>query len=237
MWDHCQLTALGHRPAPERRLVYNTPAPCTHPGSELLSCSITLIHTPTYDLPFDLISLLLRRQLHGIVPCACSHGLYAHVRKALLDRKTSRVVVMAHNAGAACTSHVIRQLYADIPAEGISRLEAYTFGAAATDFVMPLGRSSPATAIAGTKEPAGQQPVHTAGVGEHRWPHIEHYAFACDPLAGMGVLRSVREELGEHFCGGVFVLNDGAIGGSRPLMSMIDYMSCLFPDMMPPPGT
>ncbi|KUI53580.1 hypothetical protein VP1G_01052 [Cytospora mali] len=211
--------------------------------SKLFNRSITAVHAPTYGLPFDFISLLLRRSLHGIFPCACSYGLYTQIRTALLDaHKAGRTVILAHNTGAVCASHILRQLCADIPAEKISKLEVYTFGAAASDFAMPLsGNVSSATVVAETasKKPASQhmQYLHAAGVMEHRKPHIEHYAFASDPFARMGVLRSVCEDLEKRFCGGVFVLNwPGEKQGvraemmrsSRLLMSMGDYMSCLF---------
>ncbi|KUI69438.1 hypothetical protein VM1G_05366 [Cytospora mali] len=212
--------------------------------SKLFNRLITAVHAPTYGLPFDFISLLLRRPLHGILPCACSRGLYTQIRTALLDpHKTGRTVILAHNTGAVCASHILRQLCADIPVEKISKLEVYTFGAAATDFAMPLSNNVLAATVvadAAFKKPSSQhmQHLHAAGVFEHRKPHIEHYAFASDPFARMGVLRSVREELEGRFCGGVFVLNwPGANEGARagmirspcPLMSMGDYMSCLFP--------
>ncbi|ROW08484.1 hypothetical protein VMCG_03235 [Cytospora schulzeri] len=204
--------------------------------SKIFNRSITVVHKPTYGLPFDLLTHLLHRQLHGIFPCACTRGLYTQIRTALLDRKTSRTVIMAHNTGATCASHILRQLHADIPAESIARLEVYTFGAAARDFVVPLGGKSAATLFTevAKKIAPGQQQhqLHVAGVDEHRGPHIEHYAFAGDPFARMGVLRGVREGLEGRFCGGVFVLDypeTGRARSSRLLMSMDDYMSCLFP--------
>lgn len=135
----------------------------------------------------------------------------------------------------------------------MSRLEIYTFGAAAVEFVTPLG-GPPAEANS-----TGNKQIHAHGFGiEHPGPHIEHFAFSNDPFARMGVLRSVHEDLAGRFCGSIFVLHcpgaahhapatsrnqdtTGKLGkslakalnvgsSSRPLMSLGDYMSCLFPE-------
>ncbi|KAK2599743.1 hypothetical protein N8I77_011473 [Diaporthe amygdali] len=207
--------------------------------SKLFNRTIMSICAPTYGLPFDFIALLLQRSLSTMMPSPMTNSMYAQIRASLLDRGVSRTVVLAHNSGAVCASQVLRQLYADISIDKMSKLEIYTFGAAATEFVTPLGGTA-AAAVAESKKLAGQQQMHAAGVAETREPHIEHFAFANDPLAKMGVLRSVREDLEGRFCGGVFLMHcPGAAhhGGematrkmpSRPMMSMMDYMSCLFP--------
>lgn len=195
---------------------------------------------PTYGLPFDLLALILQRSLPATMPSPLTNAMYAQIRASLLDRSVSRTVVLAHNNGAICASKILRQLYADVSPDKMSKLEVYTFGAAATDFVTPLG-GTVAAAVAESKKLAGQQQMHAAGVMESREPHIEHFAFVNDPLARMGVLRSVREDLEGRFCGGVFVLNcPGSMHhrgetatrntAPRPMMSMVDYMSCLFPE-------
>lgn len=207
--------------------------------SKLFNRTIMGVCAPTYGLPFDMLALILQRSFHTMIPSPTTSATYAQVRAALLDRSVSRTVVLAHNSGAVCASQILRQLYADVSPDKMSKLEMYTFGAAATDFVTPLGGTA-AAAVADSKRLAAQQQMHAAGVVESREPHIEHFAFVNDPLARMGVLRSVREDLEGRFCGGVFVLNcPGSIhhceektGGntaSRPMMSMMDYMSCLFP--------
>lgn len=174
-------------------------------------------------------------------------------------------MVLAHNTGAIAISQVLRQLYSDIPTEKLSQLEIYTFGAAALEFAMPLGGPS-----GESKKTNGQQIHSTGFMTERRGPHIEHFAFVSDPFARMGVLRSVQEDLEGRFCGSVFTLNcPGARAhhgprvsnetdishearkaanttstkqksSSRPLMSLHDYMSCLFPDQgassMTPPA-
>lgn len=207
--------------------------------SKLFNRTIMSVCAPTYGLPFDMLALILQRSFHTMMPSPTTSAMYAQVRAALLDRSVSRTVVLAHNNGAICASQILRQLYADVSPDKLSKLEVYTFGAAATDFVTPLGGTA-ASAVADSKRLAGQQQMHAAGVVESREPHIEHFAFVNDPLARMGVLRSVREDLEGRFCGGVFVLNcPGSMHhcdektarntASRPMMSMMDYMSCLFP--------
>lgn len=208
--------------------------------SKVFNRTIMSVCAPTYGLPFDMLALILQRSLPAMMPSPLTNAMYAQIRASLLDRSVSRTVVLAHNNGAVCASQILRQLYADVSPDKMSKLEVYTFGAAATDFVTPLG-GTVASAVAESKKLAGQQQMHAAGVMESREPHIEHFAFVNDPLARMGVLRSVREDLEGRFCGGVFVLNcpgsmhhseDNATknSASRPMMSMIDYMSCLFPE-------
>lgn len=205
------------------------------------------MHEPTYGLPVDILSALLKRSLNVAFPSPTTHYLYNQIRTTLLDNKTSRTVILAHNVGAITTSQLLRQLYADVPSEKISKLEIYTFGAAAAEFVTPLGGPC------AQKKIAGKQVHAPEFVTERRGPHIEHFAFSSDPFARMGVIHSVHEDLAGRFCGSVFMLNgpsmphldnSGSSKGtekavshhseakpsSRPLMSLKDYMSCLFPD-------
>lgn len=207
--------------------------------SKLFNRTIMSICAPTYGLPFDMLVLILQRSFPTMMPSPMTNAMYAQIRASLLDRSVSRTVILAHNNGAICASRILRQLYADVSPDKMSKLEIHTFGAAANDFVTPLG-GTVAAAVADSKKLAGQQQMHAAGVMESREPHIEHFAFVNDPLARMGVLRSVREDLEGRFCGGVFVLNcPGSLHhgeemtnknkAPRPMMSMMDYMSCLFP--------
>lgn len=239
------------------------------------------MHAPTYGLPIDLLLALVQRSLHVAVPSSSSETMYNLIRTALLDPKNNRTVILAHNTGAITIARFLRQLYADVPTDKISKLEIYTFGAAAADFTTPLGGlpggSEPRRGSGGGHQHQQQQQHHhhqqqvhsTEFVTERRGPHIEHFAFANDPLARMGVLRSVREDLEGRFCGSVFMLHcpgaahhgphstspnssapkkTAAAAGkaaeettttttmtkvkpsSRPLMSLNDYLSCLFPD-------
>lgn len=228
--------------------------------SKLFNRSIEAVHTPTYGLPIDFLALLLQRCLSASFPStAHSRALYAQIRTAILDNNSSRTVILAHNAGAVTVAQVLHQLYADIPADKMAKLEIYTFGAAAADFSIPLGGISLPSgemAMVSKKKAIGLSEQHYSGRQQHqqvhapelaatrRGPHIEHFAFTNDPFARMGVLRSVHEDLEGRFCGSVFELDcpGAAHHGrrlnrskssrtkSRLMMSLNDYMSCLFPE-------
>ncbi|PSR84043.1 hypothetical protein BD289DRAFT_453506 [Coniella lustricola] len=254
--------------------------------ARLFNRTIISVHAPTNGLPFDFLSALIQRSLSTMLPMRSSRALYAQIRTALLDSSAKRTVILAHNTGAITISHILRQLCADVPAANLSKLEIYTFGAAANNFTMPLGSSSSGGGGGGYDHHHHHQvdPKRTGGTNRDRQathlpevntadhehlrgsgrPHIEHFAFSTDPLARMGVLRSVQEDLEGRFCGSVFKLNcpsgaeyqhhhhhhhhqrhpssepqqqlqhrqrsssrDGNY--SRPLMSMADYLACLFP--------
>lgn len=196
---------------------------------------IESVHAPTYGLPVDFLALLLRRCLGaGFPPAAHARALYAQVRAAVLDEGTARTVVLAHNAGAVAVSQVLHQLYADLSTDRMTKLEVYTFGAAAADFSMPLSgirsrsrgsdhkKQKPKRKAGGSVGSSGQHPssyhrqeqqeqhhqVHAPDLAAtRRGPHVEHFAFRNDPFARMGVLRSVHEDLEGRFCGSVFELD------------------------------
>lgn len=222
--------------------------------ARLFSRTIRAVHEPTYGLPFDFLSALLQRCLDMPFLSTTTPALYIQIRTALLDKRSSRTVILAHNVGAITVSQLLRQLYADVPTDKMSRLEIYTFGAAAVEFVIPLGGPIPEI------KTIAKQNHALEFVAEPRGPHIEHFAFWSDPFARMGVIRSVHEDLAGRFCGSVYMLScpgmthrgscepqqmdspketwTGRIIGlptkvkasSRPLMSLNDYLSCLFPD-------
>ncbi|CAN8098172.1 unnamed protein product [Discula destructiva] len=222
--------------------------------ARLFSRTVVAVHEPTYGLLFDFLLLLLKRCLNTIFPHSiASRALYSQIRTALLDNKSNRTVILAHNVGAITVSQILRQLYSEIPTEKMTKLEIYTFGAAAVEFVMPLGGR-----LGDTKTNNKQQDHVPKPVSDRHGPHIEHFAFTNDPFARMGVLRSVYEDLAGRFCGSIFMLHcPGAVHhapatprgrrsshsrgkavaepakiekSSRPLMSLTDYISCLFPD-------
>lgn len=201
---------------------------------------MTGICMPSYGIPVDLLLLLLRRCL--AVPSQPSRTIHLQLRTALLDASINRVVVLAHNLGAAAVAQVSSDLYADIPAEKLSKLEIYTFGAAAAEFVLPTGES--------TFEAPPPSPDSHGERSKAAAPHIEHFALANDPLARLGVLHSVRQDLQGRFCGGVFVIDEvhrhrqqqsasgTTLGTDREAasrasgLSMSDYLTALFPSQM-----
>ncbi|KAJ9142453.1 hypothetical protein NKR23_g7189 [Pleurostoma richardsiae] len=191
--------------------------------SKLFCRPITAIRVPSYGMLADAGMALLLRSV--AFPSSSSRHLYDHVRAALLDPRSSKVIVLADGIGSVHLSRTLGQLYADIIPDKIAKLEIYTFGAAAGEFLMPLGE--------GLKD---QSPPPHGGFNPARTgPHMEHFAHERDSLASFGILRAVREDLEGRFCGGVFVLRDAA--GTHPpirfpamAMSITDYLSTLFPN-------
>lgn len=179
------------------------------------------------------------------MPSEPSRITHSHLRSALLDSSINRVVLLAHNLGSVTVAQVMGELCVDVPSDRLSKLEIYTFGAAAGEFVLPTGERK-----IGTTSP----PHHTGDHlerGDRGMPHVEHFALAHDPLAQLGVLHSVRQDLQGRFCGSVFVVDgakrySAASGPSSPPkkarakreahqpsgLSMIDYLTALFPAQM-----
>lgn len=187
---------------------------------------------PTYGMPFDMMTMILQRSM--LVPSQTRRNLYSQMRCALLDDSMHRCVVLCHSDGAVIVSQAVAQLCADLPMEKLRKLEIYTFGGAAPEFMMPLGDMS--------MEP---EPAQQAGELARESPgiHIEHFAMASDPFAQIGVLQSVRQNMEGRFCGSVFILNDtndtptSQQTGIRAMkrcsgLMMEAYLMALFPNQM-----
>ena len=201
--------------------------------SRLFSRPMVCICMPTYGMPFDMMAMMLQRCM--VMPSQTRRNLYSQMRCALLDDSTHRCVVLCHNDSAVIVSQAVAQLCADLPMEKLRKLEIYTFGAAASEFMMPLGNMD--------MEP---EPAHQTGdqVGEAQGIHVEHFAMASDPFAQMGVLQSVRQNMEGRFCGSIFILNDTTNGistsqkpGRRAMktcsgLMMEEYLMALFPNQM-----
>ncbi|KZL66216.1 hypothetical protein CT0861_08273 [Colletotrichum tofieldiae] len=204
---------------------------CTIPRlARLFGRSFSGIQMATYGLPFDMLLLAVQRCFP--FQTQASRALYTELRSALLDAAVHRVAVLAHNNGSLPVAHVLARLCSDIQPEKLTKLEIYTFGAAASEFVVPVGENN--------RKPA-RFDDGSAAVVEERGPHIEHFAYANDPFAQMGVLRSVHKQLDGRFCGGVFVIHNQVpqpsghwVPDQRPVMLLTDYLSALFPDPSSP---
>ncbi|OLN87403.1 hypothetical protein CCHL11_09572 [Colletotrichum chlorophyti] len=207
---------------------------CTLPRlARLFGRSFSGIQMATYGLPFDMLLLAIQRCFP--FQTQASRALYSELRNAILDAAVTRVAVLAHNNGSLPVAHVLARLCADIQPEKLTKLEIYTFGAAASEFVVPVGESRRAVRF----DDAG-------AIAEVWGPHIEHFAYANDPFAQMGVLRSVHKKHESRFCGGVFVIHNQVpqpsghwVPDLRPVMLLTDYLSALFPDPASPsaPGS
>ncbi|KAK0707687.1 hypothetical protein B0H67DRAFT_494367 [Lasiosphaeris hirsuta] len=221
--------------------------------SRLFSRPMTCICMPTYGLPFDMMMMMMQRCT--MMPSQTRRNLYAQMRFALLDDSMHRCVVMCMNHSAVLVSQAVAQLCADLPAEKMRKLEIYTFGSAACEFMMPMGGG-------GSSMMDADMPMHAADVNnidmvneQRRGMHVEHFAMANDPFARMGVLEAVRRNMDGRFCGGVFIMNNansimmsnGSMMPSTktnssmmPVMSMMstcgmtmeDYLCALFPSQM-----
>jgi hypothetical protein len=194
---------------------------------------------PTYGLPFDMVAMMLQRCMP--MPSQTRRNLYSHMRCALLDDSMNRCVVLCHNDSAVLVSQAVTQLCADLPSDKLAKLEIYTFGAAASEFVMPLGDSNMEW------DPAQQSPDQT---NKRRGVYVEHFALTSDPFAQMGVLQSVRQNMDGRFCGSVFIMNDDKTPTPTSQtsthlkrmptcsgLSMEDYLTALFPSQMTPGTT
>ncbi|KAH0425293.1 hypothetical protein CcaCcLH18_11039 [Colletotrichum camelliae] len=199
---------------------------CTLPRlARLFGKSFSGIQMATYGLPFDMLLLAIQRCFP--FQTQASRALYSELRTALLDAAVTRVAVLAHNNGTLPTALVLARLCADIQPEKLSKLEIYTFGAAASEFVVPLGDS--------------RKSRFEEAVIDERGPHIEHFAYANDPFAQMGVLRAVNKKFDGRFCGGVYIIHNQIpqpsghwVPDQRPVMLLTDYLSALFPDTSSP---
>lgn len=202
--------------------------------SRLFMRPITGIYTPTSGLLLDLLLLALHRTFPPL-PSQSKRALYSELRGSLLDSSIRRVVVLAHGAGAVLVAPTLSRLCADIPAEKLAKLEIYTFGAASREFVVPLGeRKEKKTTSTVVSRRDGTAPE------DRRGPHIEHFAFVSDPLAQLGILRTIYRNFDVRFCGDIFVLRNHPRSSLsprarhhhhliRPTGQLSDYLCALFP--------
>lgn len=157
----------------------------------------------TYGLPLDLLSTLIQRNTP--LPTDTTRILYTQLRSSLLDSSINRVVVLSHNLGSLPVSKALGQLFSDLPADKLSKLEIYTFGAATSEFVLPTGEAPLSAPSSPSLTNGNHQPILERR--PHRLPHVEHFALTSDPFAAIGVLRASKETLETRFCGGVFVMS------------------------------
>ncbi|KAK3991511.1 hypothetical protein QBC44DRAFT_286720 [Cladorrhinum sp. PSN332] len=202
---------------------------------------------PTWGMPLDMVCMMLQRCM--MMPSQVRRNLYAQMRTALLDDNMNRCVIMCHNDSCVLVSQAVSQLYCDLPSEKMRKLEIYTFGSAASEFMLPAGESMMESS---PMHPNNGSDLHMMD-NERKGVHVEHFAMVNDPFAQMGVLQSVRQNMNGRYCGGVFVMNDmtmmkngkmmatdKTMADSKMMIPMIpcsglmmeDYMVALFPAQM-----
>lgn len=149
---------------------------------------------------------------------------YSYVKATLVDPTVSKVVLIGHSQGGIIVSLVIDQLFTELPATCMSKLEIYTFGSAASHFSNPLVSMSSNT---GANELISSPPGVQSEIAEpsaHIIPHIEHYANEKDMVPRWGVLHCVQDVLNNRYAGSVFV----RMSASGHLFNQ-HYMEPMFP--------
>ena len=135
-----------------------------------------------------------------------------------------KAVLIGHSQGGIIVSLVLDELFAELPATCMSKLEIYTFGSAASHF------SNPLVSLA-TEDHASISPTSDPGVHldlppqpKHVISHIEHYANEHDIVPRWGVLHCVQDILNNRYAGSVFV----CMGASGHMFNQ-HYMNAMFP--------
>lgn len=135
----------------------------------------------------------------------------AYLKAVLVDPTVTKVVLIGHSQGGIIVSLAIDDLFAQLPARTMSKLEVYTFGSAASHF------SNPSSALC--SDSSAKQPGHhpslkmtpskvdhaDANSGKYIIPHMEHYANEYDLVPRWGVLHSVQDTARTRYSGSVFV--------------------------------
>lgn len=96
---------------------------------------ITGIHNRTYGLTADILECLIQRVFSYNTTDV--RVAYEHIKYTVLDSKKSKVVLVGHSQGGIVLSLVLDQLFDELPAPLMSKIEVYTFGSAASHFSNP----------------------------------------------------------------------------------------------------
>ncbi len=137
---------------------------------------------------------------------------YDCIKACLVDSTVQKVVLVAHSQGALIASMVLDRLFADLPAETVSKLEVYTFGCAASHFNNPLLKLNVPLRHGSTS------------ANTHTIAHIEHYVNELDPVPQWGVLFNTAEVLDNRYSGSIFV----RMGAKGHLLNQ-HYLGPMFP--------
>ena len=176
----------------------------------------------SYGLPADILECLVQRCFSYKTKDV--RIAYSYVKAVLVDSTVEKVVLIGHSQGGLIASLVLDELFSELPASCMSKLEIYTFGSAASHFSNPL--------VSVTIEP-GKLVSQTSSSAVHSIlppqpkrviPHIEHYANEKDMVPRWGVLHCVQDILGNRYAGSVFV----RMGASGHLFNQ-HYMDAMFP--------
>lgn len=178
--------------------------------SKIFGRAVVGIHNKSYGMLADLGMCLIQRAI-------AYHDLgtrltYAYVKAILVDPTVTKVVLIGHSQGGIIVSQAIDDLFTQLPASTMSKLEVYTFGSAASHFSNP---SISLLSHACSANQPGEQPslkisqskvgLTNANQGKQVIPHMEHYANEYDIVPRWGVLHSVQDVIDIRYAGSVFV--------------------------------
>lgn len=174
----------------------------------------------SYGLPGDILECLVQRCFaYSSMDVRVAHS---YIKATLLDPTVNKVVLVGHSQGGIILSLVIDELFTELPASCMSKLEIYTFGSAASHFSNPLVSMASQNRNALPSSPKvhfdiSPQPKHVI-------PHIEHYANEWDMVPRWGVLHCIQGVLDNRYAGSVFV----RMGASGHMFNQ-HYMDPMFP--------
>ncbi|KAL2144027.1 hypothetical protein VTI28DRAFT_9709 [Corynascus sepedonium] len=142
--------------------------------SRLFNRPVTCNCMSPYGILFDMMAMVLQRCVP--MPSQVRRTLYTQMRCALLDDSVDRCVALCHNDGAVLVSQAVTQLCADLSPERLDKLEVYTCGAAASEFVVPPRNTITTIEL---------KPVRQNGdrINDQLGIHLEHFAMQSDPFA------------------------------------------------------
>lgn len=149
---------------------------------------------------------------------------YSYVKATLVDPTVSKVVLIGHSQGGIIISLVIDQLFTELPASCMSKLEIYTFGSAASHFSNPLASMSSKPVAEDLHLSPTKVHFDRPTQPKHVIPYIEHYANEKDMVPRWGVLHCVQDVLNNRYAGSVFV----RMGASGHMFNQ-HYMDPMFP--------
>ncbi|KAG8529951.1 uncharacterized protein KY384_005432 [Bacidia gigantensis] len=93
------------------------------------------IHNQTYGLLADILECLVQRVFAYTTTDV--RVAYEQIKVIICDPWVSKVILIGHSQGGIIISLVLDELFSELPASIMSKLEVYTFGSAASHFSNP----------------------------------------------------------------------------------------------------
>jgi len=89
--------------------------------AETFGRPIFAVHNRTYGVFGDLFECIMQRSFNLFTEE--TRVCYEYVKAYCLDPDVKKVVLLAHSQGCIMASQILDQLYVDLPAEAVSKLE------------------------------------------------------------------------------------------------------------------